>query len=72
MSLKLIRFRSLQVHWFAYRMHSKLDTFEAEVHGFRGSYIICPCLLEANIALEVGQHFVKKNALEIIEYICHE
>ena len=53
-------------------MHSKLDTFEAEVHGFRGSYIICPCLLEANIALEVGQHFVKKNALEIIEYICHE
>ena len=52
-------------------MHSKLDPFEAEVHGFRGPYIMCPCLLEAKIALEVGQHLLKKNALEMIEHICH-
>ena len=44
----------LQIYRFGYKMHSKLDPFEAEVHGFRSPYIICPCLLEANIALEVG------------------
>ena len=51
---------------------TKLDPFEAEVHGFRGPYIICPCLLEANITLKVGQHCVQEKALEIIEHICHE
>ena len=45
---------------------------DSEVHGFRGPYIMGLCLLEANIAVEVGQHYVKKNALEIIEHRCHE
>ena len=53
-------------------MHSNLDPFEAEVHDLRGAYIIWPCLLEANIAVKVGQYFVKIDALEIIEHICHE
>ena len=43
--------------WFHLSQNNsaKLDLFEAEVHGFTG-----PRLLEANIALEVGQYFVKK------------